>query len=254
MLNTLSYGNSTQLPDLLIVHGLYGSARNWSVISKRMSDSRRVIAVDQRNHGDSPWFDTHSYLDMAQDLAQVVEHNGAPMDIVGHSMGGKAAMILALTRPDLVKRLLVADIAPVAYGHDQSQYIQAMQSIDLTHMEKRSEVAQALSKHVTDPALQSFFTQSLDLGNKRWKLNLDVLQRDMNHVLGFPEVTGSFDKPTLFLSGANSQYVLPDHRPKIKALFPNAVFAKIPNAGHWLHAEQPRAFEQTLSVFFNEPA
>jgi len=254
MLNTLSYGNSTQLPDLLIVHGLYGSARNWSVISKRMSDSRRVIAVDQRNHGDSPWFDTHSYLDMAQDLAQVVEHNGAPMDIVGHSMGGKAVMILALTRPDLVKRLLVADIAPVAYGHDQSQYIQAMQSIDLTHMEKRSEVAQALSKHVTDPALQSFFTQSLDLGNKRWKLNLDVLQRDMNHVLGFPEVTGSFDKPTLFLSGANSQYVLPDHRPKIKALFPNAVFAKIPNAGHWLHAEQPRAFEQTLRVFFNEPA
>ena len=254
MLNTLSYGNSTQLPDLLIVHGLYGSARNWSVISKRMSDSRRVIAVDQRNHGDSPWFDTHSYLDMAQDLAQVVEHNGAPMDIVGHSMGGKAAMIVALTRPDLVKRLLVADIAPVAYGHDQSQYIQAMQSIDLTHMEKRSEVAQALSKHVTDPALQSFFTQSLDLGNKRWKLNLDVLQRDMHHVLGFPEVTGSFDKPTLFLSGANSQYVLPDHRPKIKALFPNAVFAKIPNAGHWLHAEQPRAFEQTLSVFFNEPA
>jgi len=254
MLNTLSYGNSTQLPDLLIVHGLYGSARNWSVISKRMSDSRRVIAVDQRNHGDSPWFDTHSYLDMAQDLAQVIEHNGAPMDIVGHSMGGKAAMILALTRPDLVKRLLVADIAPVAYGHDQSQYIQAMQSIDLTHMEKRSEVAQALSKHVTDPALQSFFTQSLDLGNKRWKLNLDVLQRDMHHVLGFPEVTGSFDKPTLFLSGANSQYVLPDHRPKIKALFPNAVFAKIPNAGHWLHAEQPRAFEQTLRVFFNDPA
>jgi len=254
MLNTLSYGNSTQLPDLLIVHGLYGSARNWSVISKRMSDSRRVIAVDQRNHGDSPWFDTHSYLDMAQDLAQVVEHNGAPMDIVGHSMGGKAVMILALTRPDLVKRLLVADIAPVAYGHDQSQYIQAMQSIDLTHMEKRSEVAQALSKHVTDPALQSFFTQSLDLGNKRWKLNLDVLQRDMHHVLGFPEVTGSVDKPTLFLSGANSQYVLPDHRPKIKALFPNAVFAKIPNAGHWLHAEQPRAFEQTLRVFFNDPA
>ena len=254
MLNTLSYGNSTQLPDLLIVHGLYGSARNWSVISKRMSDSRRVIAVDQRNHGDSPWFDTHSYLDMAQDLAQVVEHNGAPMDIVGHSMGGKAVMILALTRPDLFKRLLVADIAPVAYGHDQSQYIQAMQSIDLTHMEKRSEVAQALSKHVTDPALQSFFTQSLDLGNKRWKLNLDVLQRDMHHVLGFPEVTGSFDKPTLFLSGANSQYVLPDHRPKIKALFPNAVFAKIPNAGHWLHAEQPRAFEQTLRVFFNDPA
>jgi pimeloyl-ACP methyl ester carboxylesterase len=254
MLNTLSYGNSTQLPDLLIVHGLYGSARNWSVISKRMSDSRRVIAVDQRNHGDSPWFDTHSYLDMAQDLAQVVEYNGAPMDIVGHSMGGKAAMILALTRPDLVKRLLVADIAPVAYGHDQSQYIQAMQSIDLTHMEKRSEVAQALSKHVTDPALQSFFTQSLDLGNKRWKLNLDILQRDMHHVLGFPEVTGSFDKPTLFLSGANSQYVLPDHRPKIKALFPNAVFAKIPDAGHWLHAEQPRAFEQTLRVFFNDPA
>src|SRR5210317_1804400 len=138
MLNMIEHGQERTNPPLLIVHGLYGSARNWSVIAKRMSDQHHVIAVDQRNHGDSPWFDTHSYMDMAQDLAQVVEHNGAPMDIMGHSMGGKAAMVLALTRPDLVNRLLVADIAPVAYGHDQSQYIQAMQSIDLTHMEKRS--------------------------------------------------------------------------------------------------------------------
>jgi len=114
MLNTVIHGDATALPPLLIAHGLFGSARNWGVIAKRLSQDRQVICVDMRNHGSSPQFDTHSYHDLADDLAQVLDE---PCDVLGHSMGGKAAMVLALTRPEKVNRLIVADIAPVAYSH-----------------------------------------------------------------------------------------------------------------------------------------
>lgn len=251
MLNTLEYGTRTDLPDLLIVHGLYGSGRNWGAIAKRMAQTRRVISVDQRNHGASPWFSTHSYEDMASDLAEVIDAQGVAMDVLGHSMGGKAAMVLALTRPELVNRLLIADIAPVAYSHDQSQHIAAMRSVDLAKVEKRSDAMKALETVVDDPALRSFFTQSLDLENKRWRLNLDVLEREMPKIIGWPEVSGTYEGPALFLSGAKSDYVKPEHRATIRTLFPQARFAKITNAGHWLHAEKPHEFIQTLQAWFS---
>jgi len=234
---------------LLIVHGLYGSARNWSVIAKRLSETRQVVAVDQRNHGLSPWQPSQSYADMAQDLAEVLAGLNGPFDVLGHSMGGKAAMMLALTQPARLNRLIVADIAPVSYGHSQIQFIEAMRAVDLAQVEKRSDAEAQLAVHVDDPTLRSFFTQSLDLKEKRWRLNLDVLAREMPNILGFPEVTGSFDRPTLFLSGAASDYVLPEHRPMIKALFPQAGFLKIPGAGHWLHAEKPREFEAAIRAW-----
>ena len=205
MLNILDHPAKSPglLPTLLVIHGLYGSARNWGVICKRLASDRRVIAVDLRNHGDSPWFDSHSYFDMAQDLAEVIAHFDQPMAVMGHSMGGKAAMILALEHPELVDRLCVADIAPVNYSHDQSQYISAMRSVDLTKIEKRSEAISALAKLIEDPALHSFFTQSLDLKNRRWKLNLEVLALEMPKIIGFPKIDKRFDKPTLFLSGVD---------------------------------------------------
>ncbi|MWD26445.1 alpha/beta fold hydrolase [Aquicoccus sp. SCR17] len=251
MLNTITHGEPTSEPPLIIVHGLFGSARNWGVIAKRLSDERQVIAVDQRNHGDSPHADSHDYEDMAADLAELVERIGGPVDMVGHSMGGKAAMVLALTRPELLRRLVVADIAPVPYDHDQSQHIAAMQAVDLAGVEKRSDVADQLAETVEDKALQSFFTQSVDVKEKRWKLNLDVLERDMPKILGFPEVEGSFDGPTLFLSGGESDYVRSEHRETIRAKFPHARFAKLPGAGHWLHAEKPRDFEAAVRTFLN---
>lgn len=249
MLNTLFTNSTGNAVPLLIVHGLYGSGRNWSVISKRLSDRGPVAAVDMRNHGDSFWSDSHSYPDMAADLAEVIEAHGGVMDVVGHSMGGKAAMVLALTRPELVNRLIVADIAPVAYTHSQIQFIEAMRAVDLASIEKRSDASAQLAAHVEDSTLQAFFTQSLDIKGKRWKLNLDTLANEMPKVLGFPDITGTFDKPTLFLSGAASDYVTSDHRPQIKALFPTARFAKIPGAGHWLHAEKPREFEASVRAF-----
>ena len=251
MLNTLFTESTGIARPVLIVHGLYGSGRNWGVIAKRLSDRGPVIAVDQRNHGDSFWSDSHSYTDMAGDLADVIEAQGSPMDVVGHSMGGKAAMVLALTRPDLVERLIVADIAPVAYTHSQIQFIEAMRAVDLSQVEKRSDAAEQLAAYVDDPTLQAFFTQSLDVKGKRWKLNLDVLAAEMPKILGFPEMDGTFEKPTLFLSGALSNYVTPEARPVIKRLFPMARFAKIPGAGHWLHAEKPREFEASVRAFLD---
>ena len=253
MLNTILHGDATDLPPLLIAHGLYGSGRNWGVIAKRLSDRRQVVAVDMRNHGQSPRTETHTYADMAGDLAEVVAAHAGPdgkMDVLGHSMGGKASMMLSLHHPERVNRLVVADIAPVPYTHSQVQFITAMRSVDMSRVERRSDAEAQLAEAGVPRDLQSFFTQSLDIPNKGWRINLDTLERDMAHVVGFPEdITGQFAGASLFLSGANSDYVLPDHRPTIRALFPNSHFAKIPGAGHWLHAEKPREFEAAVRVF-----
>ncbi|MEP2922329.1 MAG: alpha/beta fold hydrolase [Sulfitobacter sp.] len=252
MLSYSEYGTASDTTaPLLIVHGLYGSGRNWGVIAKRLSDTRRVITPDLRNHGQSPRESSHSYEDMAADLAELIQHIGGPVDLCGHSMGGKAAMVMALEHPDLVQRLIVADIAPVTYHHDQSQHIDAMKAVDLGTVTRRSDAVEQLDALGVDPALQSFFTQSLDVANKRWLLNLDVLAAEMDKIIGFPEVTGSFEGPSLFLSGADSDYVLPAYRPRIKELFPAARFAKIPQAGHWLHAQRPRAFEATVRAYLD---
>ena len=253
MLNYTEYGEAAaDRPSLFIVHGLYGSGRNWGVIAKRLSDNRHVVTVDMRNHGSSPHHDTHSYPEMAQDLAEVITHLGGPVDICGHSMGGKAVMMLALTRPELLRRVIVADIAPVTYGHTQQMFIDAMRGVDLTQIERRSDAEAQLATAGVERALQSFFTQSLDVPGKRWRLNLDALEAEMPKIIGWPDdVSGQFAGPTLFLSGGGSDYVQPEHREAIKALFPQARFAKIPGAGHWLHAEKPREFEATLRIFLN---
>lgn len=253
MLNVLRHGTPSAAPLLLIVHGLFGSGRNWSVIARRLSDRGEVLAPDMRNHGDSFRSDDHSYPALAGDLAEVIAANGNRADVVGHSMGGKAAMALALTRPELVNRLVVADIAPVAYAHSQIQYIDAMRQVDLSRIEKRSDAAEQLTDLVDDPALTAFFTQSLDVANRRWKLNLDALANAMPDIMDFPEVTGRYDGPTLFLSGGRSDYVRPEHRETIRSLFPKARFAKLPAAGHWLHADAPRDFEASLRHFLTQP-
>jgi esterase len=216
------------------------------VIAKRLAETRRVVAVDMRNHGDSPWAEVHDYPAMAADLAGVIDGR---WDVLGHSMGGKAAMVLALAHPDKVHRLVVADIAPVPYGHTQAHLVAAMAGLDLSGIATRGDADRALAADVEDPGVRAFLLQSLDVREKRWRLNLEVLGREMPKILSFPEVDGQFGGPVLFLSGANSSYVLPEHRDRIRALFPAARFAKIPGAGHWLHAEKPREFEAAVAAY-----
>jgi pimeloyl-ACP methyl ester carboxylesterase len=166
-------------------------------------------------------------------------------------MGGKAAMVMALKYPDLLRRLIVADIAPVTYDHSQSHQIKAMLAVDLQTITRRSDAAAQLAEQGVEPALQSFFTQSLDVAEKRWRLNLEVLAAEMDHIIGFPDVSGSFENPTLFLMGGDSKYVSAEDRPLIKSLFPAARFAKLPQAGHWLHADRPRAFEAAVRTYLD---
>ena len=253
MLNTLEYGqDQTGHPPLIIAHGLFGSGRNWGVIAKRLADSRHVITPDMRNHGQSPREASQGYPDMAEDLAEIARRHDTPVDVCGHSMGGKAAMAMALLHPGLVRRLIVADIAPVAYTHTQQGMIDAMRTVDLASLTRRSDASDQLAAAGIEPALQSFFTQSLDVPGKAWRLNLDVLEAEMDKIIGWPaDLTGRFDGPTMFLSGGASDYVRPEHRDHIKQLFPAARFAKIPGAGHWLHADNPRAFEATLRTFLD---
>jgi len=165
-------------------------------------------------------------------------------------MGGKAAMVAALSGAP-IRRLIVADIAPVGYSHSQQPVIDAMQSVPLDHITSRAEADQALSAHIEDPALRSFLLQSLNVSAQRWRLNLPALSASMDQIIGFPDISGHFNAPALFLTGALSDYLRPEHRPRIKALFPKARFAKIPQAGHWLHAEKPREFEAAVRVFLD---
>jgi pimeloyl-ACP methyl ester carboxylesterase len=188
---------------------------------------------------------------MAADLSEVITKIDEPIDLLGHSMGGKASMLAALTNAP-IRRLIIADIAPVAYEHTQQTLIDAMQALQLADLNSRLDADAALERTVNDPNVRSFLLQSLNLRECKWLLNLDVLSEFMPQIVGFPEISGKFNEPTLFLAGRNSDYVQRKHRPKIKSLFPNAQFAKIPNAGHWLHAERPRAFEAAVRVFLAE--
>jgi pimeloyl-ACP methyl ester carboxylesterase len=255
MLNAILHGSPTDAPPLVIAHGLFGSARNWGAVAKRLASGRLVVAVDMRNHGDSPHEAAHTYTAMAGDLAEVIAAQGGRADLLGHSMGGKAAMLLALTEPALVRRLVVADMAPVAYGHSQIEYVLAMQAVDLAAVGRRSDADAMLAELVPEAGLRAFFLQSLATaaGAASWKLNLAALGDQMPEIMGFPEVAGRFEGPALFVSGAASDYVRTEHWPRIRELFPAATSVAIPGAGHWLHAEAPEAFVAAVEGFLAAP-
>lgn len=253
ILHSQTFGEISQHPSLLIVHGLFGSGRNWRAIAKRFSADRQVITVDMRNHADSFWDASHNYQDMADDLAQILAQIAGPVDVLGHSMGGKAAMVLALRNPANMNRLMVADIAPVTYAHSQISNVEIMQGLDIAPLTRRSEADKLLSAQITDAPTRAFLVQSLelsDIGN-RWKLNLDALASNMDHIISFPDVKGSFPYATIFIKGGLSDYVQPKYLQKIKTHFPNVTVKEISGAGHWVHAEKPRAFIEAVNDFLN---
>lgn len=241
----------------LVLHGLLGQGRNWGGIVRQLGAEASLWMVDLRNHGASPWAEEMTYEAMAGDLVALIGREGlGRVALVGHSMGGKVAMTLALARPDLVDRLCVVDVAPVAYDHgaEFKGYIRAMQGVDLARMRRRAEVDEALAKAVPDRAVRAFLASNLENGDPlRWQPNLAALLEAMPDILGFPEVAGQrFEGPTLFLRGARSRYVLPEHEPRIRALFPQAGIVTIENAGHWLHAEQPARTVELLRGFLGK--
>lgn len=248
-----TYGTETAQPPLLVVHGLFGSGRNWGALAKRFARKRQVVTVDMRNHGESPWSEIHDYPAMAADLAEVISANGGRMDVLGHSMGGKAAMVLALTEPTRVNRLIVADVAPVGYTHTQMHYVEAMRGLDLASVTRRSQADAALKDAVPEAGVRAFLLQSLaiDGGKAEWRLNLDALGSEMPKIIDFPETEAQFTGPTFFLVGGKSDYVRAEHRDRILALFPKAEYDVLKSAGHWLHADDPNGFIAAVEGFLD---
>lgn len=237
-------------PPLLIAHGLFGSARNFHTLGRRLARNRRVVMVDMRNHGQSPWADRHDYQAMAEDLADAVERlAGGKAAVLGHSMGGKAAMALAGTRPELVAALVVADIAPVPHQHTHLGYVRAMKAVDLDRVSRRSDADPMLAEAIPEAPLRAFILQNLVVedGRARWRLNLEALDESMDALLDFPELPEpAYRGPAYFLHGARSPYVSPETHPRIRALFPEAEIEALEGAGHWLHAEKPDAFAEKV--------
>ena len=235
----LSYAEYGDGPALIILHGLFGSARNWNTIATRLAASHRVYAVDLRNHGNSPWAEAMSYYDLAEDVRGFVEeHQLAPVAVLGHSMGGKTAMVLALEHGHLVGRLIVVDIAPVAYGgHDLEYYVKAMQGVALAGLKRRDEVEAQLRDKVEESGIRLFLMQNLVYRNEQfeWRINLPALASNMPQLVDFPSAaaTRGYEGKALFLSGRLSDYVRRDHHPAIRRMFPKAEFAVIADAGHW---------------------
>lgn len=260
-----------QGPWVVFVHGLFGQGKNWTTIAKGLAGDHRVLLLDLPNHGHSPWTDRVDYVDMAGLVAVELERLGEPVTLVGHSMGGKVAMQLALRRPELLRALVVVDIAPVEYpvrggrtddpdeeASPFGAFIAAMRELDLDALESRSQADEALKAAVPSRMVRSFLLQSLaregtDEVGWRWKLNLELLERDLGELRGFPEPPdgATFDGPVLWISGANSHYVLPEDRERMDSLFPLTQLLTVKNAGHWVHSEQPEIFLATVRRFLD---
>jgi esterase len=243
-------------PPLAILHGLFGSGRNWRSIAQQLAARYRIFAFDLRNHGASPWAEAMSYREMVEDLRASLHANGvANTALLGHSMGGKVAMLAALLYPREVDRLVVVDIAPVSSPPTLLAYVRAMRAAHLRSITRRGEVDADLAEAVPDPAERAFLLQNLiiDEGAARWRLNLDAIEREFPQIVGFPPLPAgtAYSGPTLFVAGARSDHIRPEHEQGIRQLFPRARIARIEQAGHWVHAEQPQAFLEAVEAFLS---
>ncbi len=240
-------------PPVALLHGLLGAGQNFGAVQKALAArGRRVLALDLRNHGSSPHAPTMSYPEMAADVAETLRAAGAwPAAVVGHSMGGKTAMALALAHGEGVERLLVADIAPVSYGTPLfTRYVEAMRAIPLRSGLTRREADAALVPAVPEAALRGFLLQNLLFQEDppRWRVNLPAIAAQMEVLGGWPDPPGRYDGPVLVLAGDRSNYVRPESRAAFRRLFPAVRFASI-SAGHWVHAENPVDFLAQVVAF-----
>ncbi len=250
ILNALTAGAGAPV---VLLHGLFGAAKNLGQIARALSPRAAILSLDLRNHGDSQHAAAMDYPAMAADVAATMAAHGiAAAAMIGHSMGGKVAMTLALTQPALVERLVVMDIAPVSYVDGFDAYIRAMQAVPLTPTLTRHQAEAALAAAVPAPALRQFFLNNLMLEPApRWRLGLAEIAAALPNLTAWsdPPAAQPYSGPALFLNGANSDYVGPQADAPIARLFPNATRRSIQGAGHWLHAEQPAAVIAALEEF-----
>ena len=239
-------------PPVALLHGLFGSARNLGVVQRALAPRHRVLALDLRNHGGSPHAAAMDYPAMAADVLETLDARSAlPAVLIGHSMGGKAAMMAALLQPEQVTRLVAADIAPVPYQHDNARIAAAMLGLKLAPGLTRAAADKALAKAVPDAGIRGFLLQNLVVGaHPSWRIGLREIARAMPAIEAWEAPAGAIYRgPTLFIAGANSDYVRPEDRPAIRALLPTARFVTLKHAGHWLHADNPEGFIAVIEAF-----
>ena len=242
-----------QGPPLVLLHGLFGASRNFGVVQRRLARRWRTIALDLRNHGDSPHDPDMRYPTLAGDVLETLAALDAlPCALLGHSMGGKVAMTTALTRPEAVDRLLESDIAPVAYASHHRGLVEAMLALDLAPGLTRAAADAVLARTVAAPAVRAFLLQNLRLGaTPVWRFGLTEIVHALPVAEGWdtPPDAAPYPGPTLFVAGATSDYILPAYRPAIRALFPAARFVTMKGVGHWVHADNPDGFTSIVEAF-----
>lgn len=250
---------STGGAPLIILHGLFGNLRNWNWHARELAGDFSVYVLDLRNHGDSPHADSMNYPEMAADLLEFLDDRQlGEVNLLGHSMGGKVAMQLALSEPGRVSRLLVADIAPVAYEQsrgDHENVFSGLLSIDLASLSSRNDAELALAPFVIEEGVRKFLVSNLVKGEDdgfQWRFNLSALRDNYDRLREGVRTDRTFDKPVLFVKGAGSHYIRQDDWPAIQRLFPAARIKTVMGAGHWLHAEKPQVFFKLARDFFSQ--
>ena len=237
---------------LVILHGLFGTSDNWQTHAKKLGEYYRVILVDQRNHGHSPWSEDFTYEYLADDLERLIIHLGIDQfTLIGHSMGGKTAMYYSQKYPTRLEKMVIVDIGIKQYPMHHNEIIKGIKSLDLTTISSRSAAEQAMIPFVDSYGVRQFLLKNLywvEKGKLAWRMNVDVLEREMEEILA-PIPNIEVWTPTLFLRGAMSNYILDEDWDAIEEIFPDATLETIENAGHWVHSEQPDEFIETVLGF-----
>ncbi len=239
----------------MILHGVFGSARNWQSFARSLAESHRVITVDLRNHGQSEHADSMTYFDMAEDIhALITDLCLDKVTLIGHSMGGKVAMIAALQKSVLIERLIVLDIAPVKYDRNYTGLFKAMSKLPLNTIKNRNEADQYMNEQINDAWLSQFLLQNLVQADQmfQWQFNLAAIQSNIDYVSDFPALSTQYNGPTLFLGGTESDFINEEYHGAIRNYFPTAAIEMIAQAGHMLHIEQPEVLLDKIKSFLNQ--
>ncbi|GGD53999.1 alpha/beta fold hydrolase [Lacimicrobium alkaliphilum] len=251
----LNYQTSGEGSPVILLHGLFGSLENLNGIRRALETCHTVISVDLPDHGDSPHSSHFSYANYAGKIHELM--NTLALDkaaVLGHSMGGKVAMTLALRYPDRVSKLVIADIAPVKYPDRHGSIIEALKSVKLSGLENRTDADKQLARQISEKGIRQFLLKSLQKTDKgwAWKFNLPLLESDYPEITDWADSDKHYDGPVLFIKGERSDYLQAGHKPVIGRLFPNSRGAIIEGAGHWLHAEKPARFNEIVLDFLNQ--
>ncbi|MBA3899918.1 MAG: alpha/beta fold hydrolase [Bacteroidetes bacterium] len=252
----LNFKKSGSGKPLIILHGLFGSLDNWQTMAKTFSAHFTTYIVDLRNHGQSPRSKEWSYQAMADDLLELIEsENLENLIVLGHSMGGKTAMLFAVQHPDKLSKLIVADIAPRKYVPHHQTILEALHTVDVENISSRKEAEERLSEHINDISTKQFLLKNLywkDIDAKKldWRFNLDAISENIEKIgIAIPDDSPVKDLPTLFIKGEKSEYITISDNNLIQKIFPKAEIETIKGAGHWLHAEKPEEFFDLVMEF-----